>query len=106
MKNSYGSNDSDDRKDVGLETVLEVPVPEELRNSIYSKDNSWCHMKQWMKSQLGKSSMPVFGCRRIDVQLLLSVIGAPLVPVALTQEPVVCIKNNPTVSNCNFFIGI
>lgn len=105
MRNSSGSNDSDDRKDVGLETVLEVPVPEETAGSaMYPKDNSWCHLKHWMKSQLGKAAMPIFGCRRTDLQLLLGVIGAPLVPVTLTQKPVVSIKNNPTEASSAQYI--
>lgn len=104
MRNSSGSNDSDDRKDVGLETVLEVPVPEETCIATSAKDNSWYHVKHWMKSQLGKAAMPIFGCRRTDVQLLLGVIGAPLVPVPLTQEPVVSIKNNPTEASSAQYI--
>eukprot|EP01018_Ginkgo_biloba_P033373 Gb_31528 [translate_table: standard] len=92
MKNLCGN----DKKD-GLETVLEVPIPEEICTAVYVKDNSWHNMKNWMKSQLEKAAMPIFGCRRNDLQLLLGVIGAPLVPIPLIHEPLLhlSIKNNP-----------
>ncbi|WOG93998.1 hypothetical protein DCAR_0313288 [Daucus carota subsp. sativus] len=66
----------------GLETVLEVPIPEETFDSS-NKNVSWKNMKSWIK-QNGEKSPPSspFGCRNIsDIQLLLSVVGAPLIPL-------------------------
>lgn len=105
MKKSSGSNydyrnDSGENID-GLETVLEVPLPEEMCNPVYEKEHhSWSHnIKNWMKSQVEKAATPLFGCRRSDLQLLLGVLGAPLVPMPLTsQEPIVhlSIKDTPS----------
>ncbi|KAL3521164.1 hypothetical protein ACH5RR_019313 [Cinchona calisaya] len=70
-----------DRED-GLETVLEVPVPEEIFAS--AKNNkSWQNMKSWMKSHTEKSPASLFGGRNTEIQLLLGVVGAPLVPLPI-----------------------
>nr|GLL27980.1 uncharacterized protein LOC109147716 [Ipomoea trifida] len=63
----------------GLETVLEVPVPEEMFPST-QKSKSWQSMKTWMKYLTERSSPPVLGGRRAELQLLLGVVGAPLIP--------------------------
>ncbi|OVA17728.1 Protein of unknown function DUF620 [Macleaya cordata] len=74
-----------DRED-GLETVLEVPIPEEM---FMSKTNgkSWQNMKSWMRSHVDKSSAQsmtaLFGGRNAELQILLGVVGAPLVPLPI-----------------------
>ncbi|KAL1825164.1 hypothetical protein ACET3Z_011942 [Daucus carota] len=71
----------------GLETVLEVPIPEETFDS-GNKNVSWKNMKSWMR-QNGEKSPPSspFGCRNIsDIQLLLSVVGAPLIPLPVHSD--------------------
>ncbi|KAF6161035.1 hypothetical protein GIB67_007676 [Kingdonia uniflora] len=80
-----------DRED-GLDTVLEVPIPEETFTSNYTRNNltSWRNMKTWMRSQIEKSSATalttLFGGRNTELQILLGVIGAPLVPLAIPTE--------------------
>ncbi|XP_016451454.2 uncharacterized protein LOC107776132 [Nicotiana tabacum] len=67
-----------DRED-GLETVLEVPIPEEMFAS--HKNRSWHNMKSWVKFHtLDKSADSIFGGRNAEIQLLLGVVGAPLIP--------------------------
>ncbi|XP_031107061.1 uncharacterized protein LOC116011789 [Ipomoea triloba] len=58
-----------DRMD-GLETVLEVPIP----NEVYSSPKD---VKAWVKSHREPS---ISGGRNAEIQLLLGVIGAPLIP--------------------------
>lgn len=66
-----------DRED-GLETVLEVPIPEEMfahrtrENMKYHKDD--------------KSAASVFGSRDAEIQLLLGVVGAPLIPHPIRSQ--------------------
>ncbi|XP_031114702.1 uncharacterized protein LOC116018833 [Ipomoea triloba] len=69
-----------DRED-GLETVLEVPIPEEMFPA--SKNKSWQTMKCWMRPQTEKSGP---GGRSAEIQLLLSVVGAPLVPIPIPSH--------------------
>ncbi|VFQ81173.1 unnamed protein product [Cuscuta campestris] len=74
-----------DRED-GLETVLEVPIPEEMfPGNKGSGRHPWqSMMKSWMKPQSAPSS--VFGGRTAQIQLLLSVAGAPLVPLTIPSD--------------------
>ncbi|KAJ4970061.1 hypothetical protein NE237_003160 [Protea cynaroides] len=70
----------------GLETVLEVPIPEEM---FASKNSSkpWQNMKSWMRSQVDKPlthSNPV--SRSSELQLLLGVVGAPLIPLPVRND--------------------
>ncbi|CAN4123381.1 unnamed protein product [Withania somnifera] len=62
-----------DRED-GLETVLEVPIPEELFAS--PKHRTRRNMKYHTND---KSTASVFGSRDAEIQLLLGVVGAPLI---------------------------
>lgn len=75
-----------DREDA-LDTVLEVPIPEEMFANSQQKSTvmiSWHNIKSWMKSpnsQPSHASMTaIFGNRNAEIQLLLGVIGAPLIP--------------------------
>lgn len=64
-----------------LETVLEVPIPEEM---FPAAKNRWPNMKSWMKPIPGRTpaSFP-FADRSSQIQLLLGVIGAPLIPLPI-----------------------
>ncbi|KAG9454527.1 hypothetical protein H6P81_007431 [Aristolochia fimbriata] len=90
-----------DRED-GLETVLEVPIPEEVfasynNNSGSGNGNgngngrsSWPqNMKTWMmKCHVDTSSPPssFLGGRQAELQLLLGVVGAPLIPLPVSGD--------------------
>ncbi|KAF3795511.1 hypothetical protein EJ110_NYTH00067 [Nymphaea thermarum] len=69
-----------DREDA-LDTVLEVPVPEEM---LVARPNAWQSVKTWMRPQKQPSS--VFGGRAAEIQLLLGVSGAPLIPLPLHED--------------------
>ncbi|PKI46628.1 hypothetical protein CRG98_032970, partial [Punica granatum] len=79
-----------DRED-GLETVLEVPIPEEMFASTNRHvSRSWQNMKSWMRPSSEKSPpslATLFGGsgRATEVQLLLGVIGAPLIPLSISN---------------------
>lgn len=86
----------------GLETVLEVPIPEETFDSNH-KNVSWKNMRSWIKQNGEKSPPPnAFECRNIsDLQLLLSVVGAPLIPLPVHSDHTMSrnIKDHPIVSH-------
>ncbi|KAI0509794.1 hypothetical protein KFK09_010390 [Dendrobium nobile] len=79
-----------DRED-GLDTVLEVPIPEEMfvggvngRNSSSKHLGTRCtNVMAWMRSQVDhRSASSVLG-RNAELQLMLGVVGAPLVPIPM-----------------------
>ncbi|KAK1571482.1 hypothetical protein Q3G72_017895 [Acer saccharum] len=80
-----------DRED-GLDTVLEVPIPEEMFSS--NKNNShrsWQNMKAWIKPYSDRSppsiTTAIFGGNKnTEVQLLLGVVGAPLIPLPIRND--------------------
>ncbi|XP_068635966.1 uncharacterized protein [Aristolochia californica] len=79
-----------DRED-GLETVLEVPIPEEVfttYNGNNNKGRSWQNMKKWMRCHVERSSPPssILGGRQAELQLLLGVVGAPLIPLPICGD--------------------
>ncbi|KAK9061102.1 hypothetical protein SSX86_018282 [Deinandra increscens subsp. villosa] len=71
----------------GLETVLEVPIPEETfddpKINHHNTTSNWQTMKSWIKphSTDQRRQFSDFGGRNAEIQLLLGVAGAPLVPV-------------------------
>ncbi|RRT38310.1 hypothetical protein B296_00035604 [Ensete ventricosum] len=70
-----------DRED-GLDTVLEVPVPEEMFLSGDTSESSktlCTNVKAWMRPHADPSPPWPVG-READLQLLLGILGAPLVP--------------------------
>ncbi|KAI3809095.1 hypothetical protein L1987_25063 [Smallanthus sonchifolius] len=69
----------------GLETVLEVPVPEESFDDIKTNHTTTSWMS-WMKPHPidQKRQFSYFGGRNAEIQLLLGVVGAPLVPLPPT----------------------
>lgn len=90
-----------DRED-GLDTVLEVPIPEEM---FPSSKNKWPNMKSWMKSNPAPTSLP-FADRNSQIQLLLGVIGAPLIPLPIPSDHNAnkCIKDHPIESSMAKYI--
>lgn len=83
----------------GLETVLEVPIPEEMFvSNKTSNHRSWQNMKSWMNlkpntEQQRPSIVAVFGGRNTEIQLLLGVIGAPLIPLPINHNDHFITKN-------------
>lgn len=72
-----------DRED-GLETVLEVPIPEEMFTSMGSNVTiRWENMQAWMKAQTNNkwSSSPIIAGRFNELRFLLYLIGSPLIPL-------------------------
>ncbi|XP_042490958.1 uncharacterized protein LOC122070797 [Macadamia integrifolia] len=89
-----------DRED-GLETVLEVPIPEEMftcmsmggnNNTTPTTTNNnalrWQNMRTWMKSQCADklASAPALSGRNADLQFLLNVVGSPLIPLQVQHD--------------------
>lgn len=63
----------------GLETVLEVPIPEEMFTRMGSNAAlRWQNMRTLMKSN--NKTAAVAG-RHSELQLLLNVVGSPLIPL-------------------------
>ncbi|MED6122709.1 hypothetical protein PIB30_042425 [Stylosanthes scabra] len=76
-----------DRED-GLETVLEVPIPEEIFSG-KSNNRAWQNIKSWMKPNYESTSS---SSSSTEIQLLLGVIGAPLLPFPINshnKEPII-----------------
>ncbi|PIN07919.1 hypothetical protein CDL12_19511 [Handroanthus impetiginosus] len=63
-----------------LETVLEVPVPEEMFVSNH-KQKSWRNIMSWGVIKRPHVENP--GAREMEIQLLLGVVAAPLIPVPI-----------------------
>ncbi|GJZ02475.1 hypothetical protein Tco_0520436 [Tanacetum coccineum] len=76
----------------GLETVLEVPMPDETLDHEDAKMSqnitSWKTMKSWMKphSNDQRKQFSDFGGQSAEIQLLLGVVGAPLVPLPISSR--------------------
>ncbi|XP_021757600.1 uncharacterized protein LOC110722633 [Chenopodium quinoa] len=70
-------------KEDALETILEVPIPEEMFNSMGNNVALRCqNMQQWMKAQTSdKWSSPVILGRINELRFILYHIGAPLIPL-------------------------
>ncbi|KAM1261838.1 hypothetical protein ACFX13_027753 [Malus domestica] len=70
-------------KEDGLETVLEVPIPEEMLTSMGSNVQlRWQNMLTWMKAQTpDKWSAPVIAGRLNELRFLLYLVGSPLMPL-------------------------
>ena len=76
-----------DRED-GLETVLEVPIPEEMfaamGNNIALR---WENMATWMKAQTSdKWSSPIIAGRYNELSFLLFIMGSPLIPLQVQLD--------------------
>lgn len=71
-----------DRED-GLETVLEVPIPEEMFTSMGNNVGvRMQNMLAWMKAQTSdKWSSPIIAARLNELRFLLYLVGSPLIPL-------------------------
>ncbi|XXG81360.1 hypothetical protein AAC387_Pa09g2017 [Persea americana] len=76
-----------DRED-GLETVLEVPIPEEMFTSMGSNTAlRWQNLRMWMSAQGPEKALaPNLAGRNAELQLLLNVVGSPLIPLPVPEE--------------------
>ncbi|KAF3789213.1 Histone H4 [Nymphaea thermarum] len=83
-----------DREDA-LETVLEVPVPEEVLTQCGSpRARSWQNVRTWLKCSHASPDRMMLtgggggsrGASSSEIQLLLNVVGAPLIPLAVQNE--------------------
>ena len=76
-----------DRED-GLETILEVPIPEEMFASMGSNLALRCHnMLTWMKAQTAdKWSSPIIAGRFNELSFLLYIVGSPLIPLQVRVD--------------------
>ncbi|CAN8251360.1 unnamed protein product [Cochlearia groenlandica] len=70
-------------KDDGLETVLEVPIPEEMFTGMGNNVAlRWQNMMTWMKAQTSeKWSQPLIASRINELRFLLYLVGSPLIPL-------------------------
>lgn len=77
-----------DRED-SLETVLEVPIPEEMLAGMGTNPAlRWQNVRMLMKSQGGASGRAAAANvgRKAELQLLLNVVGSPLVPLPIQAD--------------------
>lgn len=76
-----------DRED-GLETVLEVPIPEEMFVKLGANlALRWENMATWMKAQTSdKWSSPIIAGRYNELSFLLFIIGSPLIPLQVQLD--------------------
>nr|GEY24117.1 hypothetical protein [Tanacetum cinerariifolium] len=78
-------------KEDGLETVLEVPMPDETLGhedaNMSQNITSWKTMKSWMKRHTNdqRKQFSDFGGQNKDIQFLLEIVGAPLVPLPISS---------------------
>lgn len=70
-------------RDDGLETVLEIPIPEELFSGMGNNVALRCqNMMTWMKAQTSdKLSQPLIAARINELHFLLYLVGSPLIPL-------------------------
>jgi len=70
-------------KEDGLETVLEVPIPEEMFKSMGNNTAMrFQNMLTWMKAQTSdKWSAPIIAGRLNELRFLLNLVGSPLIPL-------------------------
>ncbi|CAL9246241.1 unnamed protein product [Arabidopsis halleri] len=77
-----------DRED-GLETVLEVPMPEELFCSDNNKSGAWRSVKSsLLRSPPDNSSSlaALFGGHDAQIHMLLGIVGAPSIPLPVSSD--------------------
>lgn len=93
-------------KENGLETVLEVPIPEEMFTSMGSNAPlRWQNMRNKMRAQNGDKSK--YNTSSNDqFMLLLKIIGSPLIPyqVQLYHSLPPTIRDGSFVSNHIFLV--
>lgn len=70
-------------KEDGLETVLEIPIPEEMFSTMGNNVAlRWQNMLTWMKAQTeDKLATPTVASRLNELRFLLYLVGCPLIPL-------------------------
>ena len=102
-----------------LTPLMEGPDPEMQEEGI-KKESSWEVIREWFRVQKGfqgstnnnnSFSISSFGCnipaKRQDLRLLLGVLGCPLAPIPIVNEPIdnlLHLKDIPFVSTINHII--
>ncbi|CAN6453804.1 unnamed protein product [Victoria cruziana] len=94
-----------------LSPLMEGPDPED-HGEKGRKESSWNIIRGWVRTQIEKGSLAnslssAHGCPRSDPKLLLGVLGCPLAPVPLVNEPLphISIKGTPfETSSANYII--
>lgn len=71
-----------------LETVLEVPIPEEMFSPLGSNGaQRWQAMSAWMKAQTAdKWSSPLVVGRYNEMSFILSIVGCPILPFQIKVD--------------------
>ncbi|CAK9142110.1 unnamed protein product [Ilex paraguariensis] len=92
MMTLFPNLDREDR----LDTVLEVPIPAEVF-SFNNKSSPWQNMKSWVKSHTERPPPSSFRARNTEIQILLGVVGAPLIPFPIRFDHPInkTIKDHP-----------
>lgn len=97
-------------KEDGLETVLEVPIPEEMFHSMGNTAQLRSqNMLTWMKAQTSdKWSQPVITSRFNELRFLLYLVGSPLIPlqVQLGHSVHKAVRDSSIVSFLSLFLPI
>lgn len=72
----------------GLETVLEVPIPEELWTGIGSSgSNRWQNLRALMKAQISADKSTHFSASsNHEFIWLLKLVGSPLIPLQVQSD--------------------
>lgn len=98
-----------DRED-GLDTVLEVPIPEDMFSSpnktpsTPTTPRSWANIKSCISSSADVDDSRRRDHTYVDIQLLLSVAGAPLIPLPIPSHHLnPNIQGHPIVSLFSLF---
>ena len=99
-----------------LAPLLEGPDPE-THGEGGKKESSWDVLRAWVRMQMekgstGGSSFPISihsngASRRPDLKLLLGVLGCPLAPVTLINDPIslIPVKDIPIVSHVSQYLS-
>ena len=71
----------------GLETVLEVPIPEEMLTRMGSNAlNRWQTLRALMKAQYASKSSHLSAASNNEFMALLKLVGSPLIPVHVNSD--------------------
>ncbi|KAK6939448.1 Protein of unknown function DUF620, partial [Dillenia turbinata] len=73
----------------GLETVLEVPIPEEMFNRMGNSGSvRWQTMRDWLNAKSAEKSLSRFSAAgsNNEFMLLLKLVGSPLIPVQVILD--------------------
>jgi len=88
-----------DREDA-LDTVLEVPIPEEMfTNMGHSGASRWANMRALMKAQSADKSSHLQAKSNNEFMALLKLVGSPLVPFQV--HPDQSVASRPMIKDCS-----